>query len=169
MQEAFDRFTRALAVATDPRAPFAALHELVQDTVGVRLFTVTTVEQDGRLARRSYSSDPQGYPVSGTKTVTPNRWTQIVLDRGETFVANRLDEMAEVFPDHALIGSLGLGSVVNMPVVLCGQIGATLNLLHVEGYYTADRVDTLSHHLKLPTMAAQMLHDRLRGSGSCKT
>lgn len=161
MEQAFIRFNAALSAATDPQAPFAALHRLTVETVGARLFTVTTVEDQGRLARRSYTSHPAEYPVSGIKTVEPNRWTEVVLDRRESFVANTLAEIATVFPDHELIGSLGLGSVVNMPVILRGEIGATLNLLDVPGYFTAERVAFITRHLTLPTMAAQMLSDRL--------
>lgn len=161
MQEAFDRFTAALAAAADPQAPFAALHQLTLDTVGARLFTVTSVEDQGRLARRSYTSHRADYPVSGIKLVEPNRWTEIVLEGRQTFVANTLEAIAGVFPDHALIGSLGLGSVVNMPVILRGQIGATLNLLDVEGYYTPERVAFITRHLALPSMAAQLCHEAL--------
>lgn len=161
MQEAFDRFTAALAAAIDPAEPFAALHRLTLDTVGARLFSFTTVEDHGRLARRSYTSHPVEYPVSGIKLVEPNRWTEIVLDGRQTFVANRLAEIATVFPDHELIGSLGLGSVVNMPVILHGDICATLNLLDVEGYYTPDRVAFITRHLALPSMAAQLCHQAL--------
>ncbi|WP_435258815.1 GAF domain-containing protein [Thioclava sp. FR2] len=161
MHQAFARFTTALSAASDPQDPFAALHRLTAETVGARLFTVTTVEDNGRLARRSYTSHPVEYPVSGVKIVEPNRWTEVVLDGRKTFVANSLAEIATVFPDHELIGSLGLGSVVNMPVILRGEIGATLNLLDVEGYFTPERVAFITENLTLPTMAAQLLHDRL--------
>lgn len=161
MQDALDRFTAALSAATDPIAPFAALHRLTTDVVGARLFTVTTVEDQGRLARRSYSSHPVEYPVTGTKIVEPSRWNTIVLDQRQCFVANTLAEIAEVFPDHELIGSLGLGSVVNMPVILRGEIGATLNLLDIEGHYTPERVALIQSYLTLPTLAAQLAHDAL--------
>jgi hypothetical protein len=159
---AFAAFLAALSAATQPEHPFRALHELTLATVGARLFTVTSVEDQGRLARRSYTSHPHEYPVSGIKIVEPSRWNDIVLDRRDCFVANTLDEIAEVFPDHALIGSLGLGSVVNMPVILRGQIGTTLNLLDVAGHYTPERVDFIIRHLTLPTMAAQLAQDALR-------
>lgn len=163
-EQALFQFTQDLAAATQPEQPFAALHQLVLATVGARLFSVTTVEDKGRLARRSYTSHPVEYPVSGIKLVEPNRWTDIVLRDRQTFVANRLAEIATVFPDHELIGSLGLGSVVNMPIILRGQIGATLNLLDIEGFYTPERVAFIATHLTLPTMAAQVAHEAL-GSG----
>ena len=162
--DAFSRFTAALAAATDPIAPLAALHQLVCDTVGAQLVTVTSVEDQGRLARRSYSSHPVEYPVSGIKIVEPSRWNDIVLVGRQSFVANSLAEIAEVFPDHQQIGSMGLGSVVNMPVILRGQIGTTLNLLDAPGYYTPDRVAFITRRLTLPTMAAQLAHDALRAA-----
>ena len=163
--EAFATFTDALAAAQQPDQPFAALHRLVCATVGARLFTMTTVEEGGRLARRSYTSHPDEYPVSGTKTVEPNRWTQIVLDQRQTFVANSLADIATVFPDHELIGSMGLGSVINLPVILRGQIAATMNLLDVAGHYTDGRLAFVDGPLRLAAMAAQLAHDGLRQAG----
>ena len=154
-------FATALAKARAPIDAFTALDALVQAVLGAKLVSVTTVEKGGALARRSYSNMPGPYPVSGTKVVEPNRWTEAVIDRGETFVANTLAEIATVFPDHALIGSLGLGSVVNMPVVLGGELMATLNLLDVAGYFTPARLALIRDRLTLPTLAAQLAHDRL--------
>ena len=162
MSDPFTVFTVALSAATDPQAPLAALHALTLATVGARLFTVTTVEDAGRLARRSYTSEPVAYPLSGTKSVEPSRWNTIVLEDRQCFVANTLQDISSVFPDHALIGSLGLGSVVNMPVILRGQVATTLNLLDVEGYYSPERVAFIKDRLTLPTLAAQLAHDALR-------
>lgn len=162
MTDPFAVFTGTLSAATRPEHPFEALHQLTLATVGARLFTITSVEDQGRLARRSYTSHPQEYPLSGIKVVEPSRWNEIVLDRRECFVANTLEDIAGVFPDHALIGSLGLGSVVNMPVILRGQIGTTLNLLDAAGHYTPERVAFIIRYLTLPTMAAQLAHDALR-------
>lgn len=162
MSDPFAEFNAALSLARTPQEPFEALHRLTLATVGARLFTLTTVEDAGRLARRSYTSNPAAYALSGTKVVEPSRWNTIVLEQRQCFVANSLAEIAEVFPDHALIGSLGLGSVVNMPVILRGEVGTTLNLLDVAGYYTDARVAFIIQNLTLPTMAAQLAHDALR-------
>ena len=40
-----------------------------------------------------------------------------------------------MFFDHALIASLGWGSVLNLPVVWDGRTLGTINLLHEEGWY----------------------------------
>lgn len=161
MTDPMTTFATALAAAQQPIDAFTALDALVQAVLGAKLVSVTTVENGGALARRSYSNMPGPYPVSGTKEVEPNRWTEIVVGRGETFLANTLAEIATVFPDHELIGSLGLASVVNMPVALGGELMATLNLLDVAGYFTPERVALIRDRLTLPTLAAQLAYDRL--------
>jgi len=122
-----------------PDVFFRALHE----QIGGRLFTVSVLDRTAGLARRAYSSHPQDYPVSGTKPMTPqaemNAWAKQVVERGEVFVANTVAEFALYFPDHALIESLGCGSVMNIPIVQTEVIG-TVNVLDVSHYFTADRI-----------------------------
>jgi hypothetical protein len=76
------------------------------------------------------------------------------------FVANTLSDIAKVFPDHQLIGFLGCGSVVNLPVLRAGQLVATVNLLDAEGHYTPERVERVAAELTLPAMATLLMADR---------
>jgi transcriptional regulator with GAF, ATPase, and Fis domain len=154
-------FDRALGAATRPDAAFDALLALTRAIVGVRLFTVMTVDMDRMLARRTYTSDPENYPCSGTKPVEMNRWFEVVHSRREMFVANTLAEIAEVFPDHALIGSLGCGSVVNLPIVLGGQLVATMNILDLEHHYSPERISVIGAYISLPAKAALLAFERL--------
>lgn len=147
-------FTQRLAAATSPGAAFDALHRLTDAMVGVKLFTVMTVDMREMVARRAFTSEPDSYPTSGTKPVEMNSWFEIVHGRRECFVANTLADIAEVFPDHELIGSLGCGSVVNLPVILHGELAATVNALHEEGHYTPDRVRRMREDIALPSLAA---------------
>lgn len=133
-----EAFEAALARAETPEAAYAALEQLARDTVGVRLFTVMTLDMEAMLARRAYTSHPAEYPTSGTKPIERNPWFAQVADRREPFVANRLADIAQVFPDHALIGSLGCGAVINLPVVEQGRVTGTINLLDAEGRYTPE-------------------------------
>ncbi|SDL52905.1 GAF domain-containing protein [Aliiruegeria lutimaris] len=148
-----ETFRSALAAATKPEAAFDALCALVQATVGAKLFTIMSVDMAAGLARRNYTNDPVSYPTSGTKPIQHNSWFEIVHGRGECFVANTLVEIADVFPDHAVIGGLGCGSVVNLPIVLGGSLVATMNILHEEHHYTDARVDAVRDDLALPCMA----------------
>jgi GAF domain-containing protein len=124
----------------DPLKPLADLHRRIEQIVGVRLFTVTTVDRTAGLARRVYSSHPVEYPVTGTKPMTDDDWSRKVIDRHETFVANTTAEFAIYFPDHGLINALGCQSALNVPVVDRTEVVGTVNLLDVEGHFTPQRV-----------------------------
>ena len=148
-----------------PETTFAALYGIVQDTIGARLFTVTEFVPERSVAVRSYSNMPEDYPVSGEKPLQHNRWTETVLQRHETFVANSIEEIAEVFPDFGLIRSLGCESCLNLPVVIAGELRATLNCLHEAGHYTPDRV-VAADSLKPAAALAVLLALNLQGGGA---
>ncbi len=128
--------------------------------VGHRLFTVMLVDMTAGLARRAYSSRPAEYPVSGTKPIHRNAWFDIIHGERRAFVANTIEDIAQVFPDHALIASLGCGSVVNLPIVLEGDLVATINLLDVAGHYTPERVRSAENRLAVPARLCCALASR---------
>jgi len=148
---AHDDFARSLAEASTAEAAYTALYRLTQAVIGVRLFTVMTVDMEAGLARRAFTSDPESYPGSGTKPIERNSWFEIVNDRQECFVANTIGDIAKVFADHELIESLGCASVMNMPVFEEGVLLATINLLAGEGYFTPDRVRRVVEELEQPS------------------
>ena len=141
-----------------PQAVFAALNAMTESVVGVRLFTLMTFDSQTRGACRIYSNRPDVYPVLGTKPVNETYWSDMVLDRHETFVANSLEEIAEVFYDHELIKSLGCESVINVPIIVAGQFKGTINCLHEAGYYTPERVQA-AEALKLPGAVCLLLNE----------
>lgn len=155
--KALSAFTQALANADGDAAAFDALCVLTKATVGAKLFTVMTADMSAMLARRAYTDDVENYPTSGTKPIEMNRWFEQVHGRHEAFVANTLAEIDTVFPDAELIGKLGCGSVVNLPVILGGRMVATVNMLHEEGHYTPERVAMIHDLLTLPAMAASLI------------
>jgi GAF domain-containing protein len=145
-----------------PDKAFAALEAMTRDLIGVKLFTVMTADTDRHLSERVYSSMPDVYPVSGTKPYNETHWSEITLVNKQTFVANTIGAIAEVFDDHPLILSLGLESVINVPIIVNGAVIGTINCLHEEGYFTEERVKA-ADQLKLPAAACMMLHERLKG------
>ena len=147
-------FDRAIARAMTPDACWQALERLAAELAGYKLFTVMTVDLSADVARRDYSSDPAAYPVSGTKPIQHDRWFEIVHQQHKTFVANTLADIATVFPDHEKIGALGCGSVVNLPVVLSGELSATINMLHEAHYYSPERVAMIENDLSVPAKLA---------------
>ncbi|KUF10958.1 GAF domain-containing protein [Pseudoponticoccus marisrubri] len=147
-------FDDRLAAARTPDDAWRALQDLVKGSVGAKLFTIMTVDMEAMQARRAYSSDPENYPAAGTKPITPNRWLDHVHGKGQTFVANTLAEIDTVFPDAELIGRLGCGSVINLPITEGGQLVATMNILHEEQHYTPERVAETERDLSGPAHAA---------------
>jgi hypothetical protein len=158
----YSSFTKAVADNADqPEAAFAALCQLTRDVVGVKLFTVMT--HDGRkgVASRIFSNMPEAYPVSGTKPANPTDWSRQVIEKKQTFVANDIEGIKAVFDDHELIKSLGCESVINVPIVVGGEVLGTINCLHEAGFYTTDKVEA-AEALKLPG-AVCLLLTRLKG------
>lgn len=152
----------AVADPDQPEAVFKALEALVHDTIGVKLFTLMQIDRARGVARRAYTNMPEAYPSSGEKPMHDNAWSDRVERRRETFVANTIEEIAAVFPDHELIRSLGCESCINIPVVVAGQVLGTLNCLHVAGHYTPDRV-AASERLKQPGALAFLLAASVKG------
>lgn len=140
MTKDWDEFLAALAGPDQPRASFAALQRIARRNVGARIFTMMVRDNAANALRRLHSSHPTEYPVSGFKPDTPGKWQEQVVGRREAFVANSIEAIAEVFPDHELIKSLGCESVVNVPIVFDDAVIGSLNLLEAAGYYTPDRV-----------------------------
>lgn len=145
-----------------PGRAFAALEAMARELVGVKLFTVMTSDTSKREAERVYSNMPDAYPTAGTKPYNETHWSEITLKNKQTFVANTIGEIAEVFDDHELIRSLGCESVINVPIIVDGSVIGTINCLHEEGFYTQERVKA-ADQLKLPAAACMMLHERIKG------
>jgi hypothetical protein len=142
-------------IANDPRpdAPWLALETLSRAVIGAKLFTTMTVDMKAELARRAYTSDPANYPASGTKPIHYDSWFDIVHKEHRSFVANRIEDIAKVFPDYELIDSLGCQSVINIPVVVGGELLGTVNCLDVTDHYTLERVEA-SKMLVMPARLA---------------
>lgn len=148
-------FDADLAAATTPDEAYLAMDKLVRATVGVNLFTVMEMDLEAMEARRTFTSDEDKYPVTGTKEITKDRWYNHVVTEEKTFVANTLEDIATVFPDAKLVGSMGLGSVVNIPVRENGRLIATVNISDAEHHYTPERVAFCENELSGP--AARMM------------
>lgn len=146
-------FDAALAAAETPEAVWKALQALTRATIGARLFTVMEIDDVRGVAARAFTSDPVAYPATGTKPLRRDAWTDLVHGEKKTFVADTLAAIAQVFPDHATIGALGCGSVLNLPIEIAGKVVGTLNALDVEHHYDATR-RAMAERLRLPAKAA---------------
>lgn len=123
---------------------FADLHAEARKISTAKLFTVTVLDPAAGVSRRAYTSHPKDYPVSGTKPMVGNGWSEKVIGRHETFVANTTAGFSPYFPDHPLINALGCQSAINIPVARDGQVFGTVNILDVENHFTPERVTALT-------------------------
>jgi len=126
------------AVATLPGQPaalFGALDAALGAVLGHRLFTLMRYHARTGESERIYTTHPREYPVGGKKPLNPTAWSEQVLRRQQPYLGRTPADVQAVFFDHALIGTLGCGSVLNVPVVWDGRVLGTLNLLHEAHWY----------------------------------
>ncbi|QFU16306.1 GAF domain-containing protein [Microvirga thermotolerans] len=131
----------AWAAPDQPRTVLEAAGEAFAEAVGHRLYTVTRMLAGGREVERIHSTNPEVYPVGGRKPILPNAYTQQVRQEMKPFLARTPAGFAPLFPDHQTITGLGLGCVMNLPVVFGGAVLGTVNLLDREGAYDERHVE----------------------------
>ena len=78
---------RALAEPNQPEATYAALAALVDETIGVKLFTTMEIDRERSVARRGFTNIPGAFPTSGGEPMREDAWSGQVHDRHTTFVA----------------------------------------------------------------------------------
>jgi GAF domain-containing protein len=122
----------------DPPALFAAADALVKRTIGHKLFTVMRVHEATQEVERLYSSNPRAYPVGGRKRKADTPWGRVVLTEGRVFVARTPEEIRQAFADHELISSLGIGSIMNVPIGAAGRRLGTMNVSHDADWFTPE-------------------------------
>ena len=134
-----------VAAAGSPPAIFQVMEALTAEVIGHRLFTIMRFDPKHDEVERVYTSMPAVYPIGGRKAKKDTAWSDHVLRDRKVFRATAADRSRAAFDDHATIISLGLGAVLNIPVVRNpmmhhrpdgGWCVGTINLLHEAGWYT---------------------------------
>jgi GAF domain-containing protein len=126
---------QAMHGSGQPQPLYRAIEVALGRLIGHKLFTLMCVVPSGDRVRRLYSSNPAAYPVGGFKAMQGRPWGRHVLAGRQSYVGRNADDIRWAFPDHELIASLGLASVLNQPVVYDGRCLGTMNLLDVAGHY----------------------------------
>ncbi|WP_156362627.1 GAF domain-containing protein [Xylophilus sp. Leaf220] len=138
----------ALPRADGLEAALAIVDGVRRDLLGPGLLTVNLrcdsgpVPPGGTLVlQRIWTSDAQAYPVAGRKHKTLTPWTRQLLLEARVFVGEGRQRLSEVFDDHALIDSLGLQAIVNVPLLDAhGRCFATFNALGTRPVWQAHEV-----------------------------
>lgn len=124
------------ARARDPQELFKAVDALVKQTIGHTLFTIMRTHEAVQEVERLYSSNTSAYPVGGRKKKKDTHWGRVVLEEGQVFIARTPEEVKQAFADYELIFSLGIGSIMNVPVGYAGRRLGTMNVSHVANHFT---------------------------------
>ena len=138
MSDDLAALSRVLAEPGQPQTLFRAFDAVAKRLVGHELFTLLYV--DGQEVSRIYSNRPTEYPVSGRKPMGPTPWGAHVMQGKKSYLGRDKDAIRWGFFDHALIISMGLGSVINVPVLYDGHVIGTINLLAGEHHYREEHV-----------------------------
>ena len=135
------KLAQTVAESDDAHAVWSEADVVFARFIGHRLFTVLGYNEHAGEVIRLYSNQPAQYPVSGTKPMGATPWGDHVLKRGQHFIGKDAADIEWAFPDHALIASLGLESVINLPIRVAGKTIGTVNLLHVANFYHQDQIE----------------------------
>jgi hypothetical protein len=160
MTEHILKILSALERPGQPDVIFTALDGLTKSVVGHQLFTLLYVDRDE--VARIYSNRPAEYPVSGRKPMGKTPWGDLVLKHCKPYLGRDIEGIRWAFFDHALIESMGLGSVINIPVVYDGACLGTMNLLDAEHHYRPEHV--LPVAALAPLLIPSFLEARRRGA-----
>ncbi|QGZ66107.1 GAF domain-containing protein [Paraburkholderia acidisoli] len=128
---------RSIRLPAQPAAIFRDVQEVAAATIGMRLFTIMAYDAEHEEVERLYSNMPDVYPNGGRKKKRGTPWAQRILADLKPFRAATQDDLRDAFDDHAVMTSMGLGSILNIPIAFDGRCIGTMNLTHVEGWYTA--------------------------------
>lgn len=114
--------------AADRRAGWAAIDALVARLYDRRLFTALNHLEATAEVERLYSSNEAAYPVGGRKKKQDTHWGKKTIDEGQLYICHTLADIQRTFFDHTLITSLGIGGMVNVPVMFGGRCIASLSI-----------------------------------------
>ena len=122
-----DALAQAQASVQQPLALFGAIEQIAARTVGQCLFSVNAFRAATLEVERLYSSNQVAYPVGGRKQKKATAWGQQVLIERRVFVGAGEAAITASFDDAALMFSLGVRSIINVPVVWRGACLGVLN------------------------------------------
>jgi hypothetical protein len=149
-----------LTARSEPALAYKAIDALAMRLFDHRLFTVTRSILETKEVERVYSSNPAAYPVGGRKQKQDTPWGEQVLDRGQILICHGAADIERVFADHALILSLGITGMINVPVLFAERSIATMNMSHALDRFGEADFPTMAMlaALLLPLVLAETTH-----------
>jgi GAF domain-containing protein len=117
-------------------ATYGELDRVIQEVFGHKLFTILQyIPQDGAV-QRVYSSNPAVYPPGGRKQKADTAWGREVLDGGRAMISHNAEDIRRNFPDFEAILGLGIGGMINVPILWGGTVIGSMNVSHDAGHFS---------------------------------
>ena len=114
--------------AAEPRDPvFRAIDRIARARMAVNVFSASVCFLETMELERVYSSRPDVYGTGQRKSKRETRWAQQVLVERQVFVGEGALEMAAAFDDQERMASIGIRSIINVPVVVADRCLGVLN------------------------------------------
>jgi hypothetical protein len=123
-----------------PEAGFAALHAFADALVGAKIFTVLAFDFGRQEVKRLHTSDPVLYPAGATDKLYDTIWERTLIGEKKPLVLNDHAALSTLLPEVDKLRAKGAGAMLNLPVVIGGEVLGALNMLHDSGRYTSERV-----------------------------
>jgi transcriptional regulator with GAF, ATPase, and Fis domain len=140
-QPLFAALAQTVAQSTDEQAIWAHTQQVANAVIGHLLFTVMRHDTSASDVARIYSSKAAEYPPGVKKHKGPTPWGTRVLQQGQFYIGYNSADIESNFSDHAIIASMGLASILNLPIRVANTTLGTINLLNVENYYDESQVE----------------------------
>ena len=121
------RLAAALGSAEPRHAVLGVVDEIARDRMAVSTFSATTCRQEALELERIFSSRPDVYPIGVKKSKAGTSWAEHVMRQRKVFVGEGALEMAAAFDDQERMASLGIRSIINVPIVVDDRCVAVLN------------------------------------------
>lgn len=131
-----ERLAMAMRVKDQPAEIFREVHAVAASTIGLTLFTIMSYDAQHHEVERVYTNMPDVYPLGGRKQKRGTAWARQILQDFKPFRAETPQGIRDAFADHAVMTGMGLGSILNIPIVYDAVCVGTMNLTHIEGWYT---------------------------------
>lgn len=131
-----ERLAMAMRAKDQPAQIFRAVHAVAASAIGARLFTIMSYDAQHHEVERVYTNMPGVYPLGGRKQKRGTAWSKQILEDLRPFRAETAQAIRDAFDDHTVITGMGLGSILNIPIAYDGVCVGTMNMTHVESWYT---------------------------------
>lgn len=158
-----EQLSNAMRQPGQPMTLYRAVEGVAADTIGFRLFTIMAYDAEHHEVERVFSNMPEVYPNGGRKKKHGTPWAAQILQDLRPYRAETARDLRAAFDDHTIMTDMGLGSILNIPIALDGECVGTMNLTHVEHWYTREHEDM---GLMLGAFLVPALIRRARGEAS---